>query len=79
MSHQFLTHLNFFETFHIRDVHRAQTIFIQMTAALGVNIQINETFEITVGLKNTSEAADFITQILSLLAYGGSFIMETKN
>jgi hypothetical protein len=43
-----------------------------MTATLGINDRVNETFGITVELEITSQAADFSNQILSFLAYGGS-------
>jgi hypothetical protein len=33
----------------------------------------------TVELEITSQAADFLNQILSFLAYGGSFIVKTLN
>jgi hypothetical protein len=47
---------------HIWDVHRAQRLllFILTTASLGIDDRVNETLGITVGLKITSQAADFI-------------------
>jgi hypothetical protein len=50
-----------------------------MTAALEINERVNETFGITVELEITSQAADFLNQILSFLAYGVSSIMKTLN
>jgi hypothetical protein len=47
-----------------------------VTAALGVNL-VNETLGITIELKVTSEATNFITQILDFLAYGGSSFLKT--
>jgi hypothetical protein len=66
---------------HIRDIHRAQRLFlfIQTTATLGINDRVNETLGITVELKITSQVADFINQILSYFAYGGSSIAKTLN
>jgi hypothetical protein len=51
---------------HIWDVHRAQRLllFIQTTATLGVNDQVNETLGITVELEITSQAANFFNLIL---------------
>jgi uncharacterized membrane protein len=43
-----------------------------MTATFGINDQVNETLGITVELEISSEAVDFINQILSFLAYDGS-------
>jgi hypothetical protein len=52
-------------------------LFIQITATLGINDQINETLRITAELKMTSQAADFFNQTLSFLAYVGSSIVKT--
>jgi hypothetical protein len=56
------------------DTHRAQRfpLFIQTTATPGINDRVNETLGIIAELKITSQVADFINQILSFLAYGGS-------
>jgi hypothetical protein len=42
-------------------------LYIQTTAALGINDRIDE------------QVADFFSQILSFLAYGGSSIVKTLN
>jgi hypothetical protein len=47
-----------------------------MNATLGINERVNETLGITVELEVTSQTADFFNQILSLLTYGGSFILK---
>jgi hypothetical protein len=52
-------------------------LFIQTTAALGINDRVNETFGITVELEVTTQAADFFNQILSFLACGGSSVVRT--
>jgi hypothetical protein len=54
-------------------------LFLQTTATLGIDDRINETSEITVELEITSQAVDFIHQILSFLAYGGSSVVKTLN
>jgi hypothetical protein len=66
---------------HRRAVHRAQWLFpfAQITAALGINNRVSEILEITVNLKITSEATNFIKQILLVLAYGGSSFVKTLN
>jgi hypothetical protein len=51
----------------------------QMTATLRINDRVSETLGITTELEIMSQAADFINQILSFLAYGGSSIVETLN
>jgi hypothetical protein len=48
-----------------------------MTVTLGVKHRVNETLGITVGLKITSQATNFINQMLSFLAYGGSSLVKT--
>jgi hypothetical protein len=50
-----------------------------MTAAFGVNNRVNETVGITVKLMIASEATNFITQILTFLAYSGSPVVKTLN
>jgi hypothetical protein len=50
-----------------------------VTAILGINDQVYETFGKTTELKLTSQAVDFIKQILPFLAYGGSSIVKTVN
>jgi hypothetical protein len=50
-----------------------------MTAALGVNNQAKETLGIIDKLKVMPMAINFITQILVLLAYGGSFFVKSLN
>jgi hypothetical protein len=50
-------------------------LFIQTTAALGINDQVDEALGIE--LEITSQVADFFSQILSFLAYGGSSIVKT--
>jgi hypothetical protein len=52
-------------------------LFIQTTAALGINYRDDEELGITVELEITSQVADFFIQILSFLAYGGSSIVKT--
>jgi hypothetical protein len=83
MLYRFPTRLKFSETFFTYGiyVHRAQGLlfFIQTTATLGINDRVNETLGITIELEITSQAADFIKQILSFLAYGGSSIVKTLN
>jgi hypothetical protein len=50
-------------------IHRAQRLFrfILKTATLGINYRDNETLRITIELKITSHAANFIKQNLSFL------------
>jgi hypothetical protein len=50
-----------------------------MTVALGVNARVNEPLGIAVQLKVMPEVVDFLGQILSVLAYGGSSFVETLN
>jgi hypothetical protein len=50
-----------------------------MTATFGINARANETLGITIELKITSQAANFIKQILSSLACGGSSTVKTPN
>jgi hypothetical protein len=50
--------------------------FICTTAILGINNRVNKSLGITVELKITSQVTNFIKQILSFLAYGGSSICE---
>jgi hypothetical protein len=59
-------------TLHIWDIHRAQRIFlfIWMSATLGINGRVSETFGMAVELKITSQTANFIRQIFSFLIYG---------
>jgi hypothetical protein len=54
-------------------------LFYQTTAILGINNRVHEILGITIELKITSEAIDFIKQILSFLAYGGSSVVKTLN
>jgi hypothetical protein len=54
-------------------------LFIQTTAALGINDRVNETLAITVEIEITSQAVHFINQILSFLAYGGSSTVRTES
>jgi hypothetical protein len=54
-------------------------LFVQMTATFGINDQVNATLGITIELKITFQAANFITQILSFLAYGGSSTVKALN
>jgi hypothetical protein len=49
------------------------------TATLGINNQVSKALGITVEMKITSQTTDFINQILSFLAYGGSSIVKTLN
>jgi indole-3-glycerol phosphate synthase len=49
-----------------------------MTVILGINNRNNEPLEVRAELMNTSEATDFIKQILSFLAYSGSSIVKTE-
>jgi hypothetical protein len=69
MLYQFPTHFNFSETPITYWIYRAQRLFlfIWMTATLGINNSVNETLGITVELI-TSQATNFIKQILSFLA-----------
>jgi hypothetical protein len=71
--------LNFSEIPFTYRIYRAQKLllFIRTTAALGNNVRVNENLRITVELEITSQAANFIKQILSLLAYAGSSIGKT--
>jgi hypothetical protein len=66
-------------TLHMWDIHGAQRLllFIQTTAALGINDRVDEALGITVELEITSQVADFFSQILSFLAYGGSSVVKT--
>jgi hypothetical protein len=50
-----------------------------MIASPGVKTRFNENLEITAKLKIMSEVANFITQILELLACGRSSIVKTLN
>jgi hypothetical protein len=50
-----------------------------MTTALRVNNRVDETLGITVQLKIVSETTNFITQILVVLAYGGSCFCEDSD
>jgi hypothetical protein len=43
-----------------------------MTATLGINDRVSESLGITLKLKIVSQASNFIKQILSFLAYGGT-------
>jgi hypothetical protein len=54
-------------------------LFARKPAALQVNNRVNETSEITVQVKITSQATSFITQILLFLAYAGSSFVKTLN
>jgi hypothetical protein len=54
-------------------------LFILTTATLGINNGADETLGITAELKITSQAANFIKQILSLLAYGGRSTVNILN
>jgi hypothetical protein len=62
-------------------VHTAQRLLlsIQMTTTLGINDRVTETLGITAELEITSEVANFINQILSFLAYGGSSTVKILN
>jgi hypothetical protein len=53
------------------DIQRAHRhlLFSEVTATLGINDQVYETLGITAELKITSQAVNFIKQILSFLAY----------
>jgi hypothetical protein len=67
-------------TLHIWNIHRDQRLFFFIrTTTLGINNRVNETLRITVQLKNMSQATNFIKQILSFLAYGGSPVVKTLN
>jgi hypothetical protein len=50
---------------HIWDIHRAQRLFyfIQKTAILGINKRVNDILRITVRMKTTSQATNFIKYI----------------
>jgi hypothetical protein len=50
-----------------------------MPAALGFNNQVNETLWITVKLKITAKATNFLTQILASIVYSGSSFVRTLN
>jgi hypothetical protein len=43
---------------------------------MGINDRVNETLGMTVELEITSQAANFIKRILSLLVYGGSSVVK---
>jgi hypothetical protein len=82
MLNQFPMHLNFSETPFTHGIYaRVQRLllFIQATVTLGINDWVNETFWITIELEITSQAADFIKQVLSFLTYGGSSTVKTLN
>jgi hypothetical protein len=67
-------------TDHIWDVQRVQNLFhfARTTAALGINNRAKETMGITIKLNTTSQTANFIKQVPSFLAYGGSSTERTK-
>jgi hypothetical protein len=54
----------------------ASFLCVQTTATLGINDRVHGTLGITVELKITSEAINFIKQILSFLAYRESSIVK---
>jgi hypothetical protein len=61
------------------NTHRAQRLHLFIwIATLGNNAQVNETLGITVELKVTPQAANFIKQIL-FLAYGKSCVVKILN
>jgi hypothetical protein len=66
-------------TFHIWDIHRPQRLFLQMTATLEIINRASEALGITGDSEIMSQAPNFIKQILSFLAYGGSSIVKTMN
>jgi hypothetical protein len=68
-------------TRNILDTHRAQrlSLFVRTTVSFEINNWLNETLRITVELKITFQATNFIKQILPFLAYGGSSIVKILN
>jgi hypothetical protein len=62
-------------------MHRAQRLFLfgQTSAAHGVNNRVNGTVGITIKLIIAPDAANFITQILTTLAYSESSFVNTLN
>jgi hypothetical protein len=66
----------FLNIYHVWDIHRAQGCFLFIRMA-GINDRVSEPLGITVELKITSQVANFITQILLFLAYGGSSVVKT--
>jgi hypothetical protein len=63
------------------DIQRRQRyfLFIQMAAALRTDNQVHETVEVTIRPKITSEATNFIKQVLPFLVYCRGSIMKTLN
>jgi hypothetical protein len=53
--------------------------YFTITATFGITDGVNETFGITAKVNITSQATNFIKQIFSFLAYGGSSIVKTLN
>jgi hypothetical protein len=73
--------LNFSETpftYGIYTEPRGFCSSFRRLAALGINDRVDETIGITVELEITSQVADFLSQILSFLAYGGSSVVKTN-
>jgi hypothetical protein len=64
----------------IWDIHRSQRLFLfaRITAALGANNQDGETLGITLKLKITSQATNFIKQILSFLGIWWKLFCEVS-
>jgi hypothetical protein len=67
-------------TFQRGNIHRAQRLSLRIgkTATAGINNRVNETFGIITELKITSQATNFIKQILSFSAHGGSYTEVTS-
>jgi hypothetical protein len=76
-----LTLQQFWNTLHIWDIHRAKRLFlfIRTTATLGINNRVNETLGISIELKFTSQATNFVKEISWLMAYGRSSVVKTLN
>jgi hypothetical protein len=68
-------------TRHIWNIYTAQGLFlfIRTTATFGINSQVNKTLGKTAELKIKPQDINFIKQILSLLAYGGSSVSLILN
>jgi hypothetical protein len=79
--HRFSIHLNFCETaltcWIYTEPRGSSSILGRLL--LGISDRVNETLGITIELKITSQASNFINQILSFLAYGGSSIVKILN
>jgi hypothetical protein len=74
--------MNFSETSDTYGIYiepRCFSSLFRRLLPLGNSKRVNETLGITVGRKLKPQATNFIKQILSFLAYGGSSIRKTLN